>query len=349
MPIRVLIVDDSMFFRAAIARGLSSDPSIEVVGEAYDPYDARDKILTLEPDLMTLDIEMPYMNGVEFLKVLLPQWPIPVITVSSAVAREQEVRQAGAQDFLAKPNDRSPEGMQAFSNELRRRITKIAERNRNLRYRVVETPKSISETVGAAAQGSEFNGFFALGASTGGTQSTGKILKVLPREMPGFIVVQHMPPDFTRMYAENLDRDCAMSIREAKDGDVIERGVVLIAPGGSQQCEVVRRGGHYVVHLYPGEKVNGHCPSVDVLFNSVAKIASAKDAAGVILTGMGADGARGLLAMRRKGCFTVGQDEKTSIVYGMPKEAYDMGAVCRQAPLENIAAILMRYAKDMRQ
>lgn len=348
MPVRVLIVDDSMFFRAAIARGLAADPSIEVVGEAYDPYDARDKILALEPDLMTLDIEMPYMNGVEFLKVLLPQWPIPVITVSSALTREQEALQAGAQDFLAKPGDRSPDGMQNFCSELRRRILKLAERNRNQRYRVVEPPKTMAEVSGSS-HGGEFSGFIALGASTGGTQSTGKILKTLPRDMPGFIVVQHMPPDFTRMYAENLDRDCAMSIREAKEGDVIERGVVLIAPGGNRQCEVVRRGGQFIVHLYDGEKVNGHCPSVDVLFNSVAKTAGAKDAVGVILTGMGADGARGLLAMRRKGCFTVGQDEKTSVVYGMPKEAYDLGAVCRQAPLENIAPILMRFVKDMRQ
>ena len=330
-----------MFFRAAIARALTADPGIVVVGEAYDPYDARDKILELEPDLMTLDIEMPYMNGVEFLKVLLPQWPIPVITVSSALHREQEAMQAGSQDFLGKPGDRSPDGMQEFSAELRRRIYVLAERNLDKHYRVVEPPMSMAEI--AAGAGLAFDGFIALGASTGGTQSTAKILKALPKDMPGFVVVQHMQPDFTRMYAENLDRDCAMEIREARDGDFIDRGLVLIAPGGSRQCEVVRSGGRFRISLYPGEKVKGHCPSVDVLFNSVAKITNGRNAVGVILTGMGADGAHGLLQMRRKGCFTVGQDAKTSVVYGMPKEAYDLGAVCRQAALDDIAAILLRH------
>ena len=341
--IRVLIVDDSMFFRAAIARALSAEPGIVVVGEAYDPYDARDKILELEPDLMTLDIEMPYMNGVEFLKVLLPQWPVPVITVSSALHREQEALQAGAQDFLSKPGDRSPDGMQTFSAELRRRIRLVAERNINKKYRVVEPPMSMAEI--ASGAGLAFDGLIALGASTGGTQSTAKVLKAMPKDMPGFLIVQHMPPDFTRMYAENLDRDCAMEIREAKDGDFVERGLVLIAPGGHRQCEVVRSGGRFRVHLYPGGKVNGHCPSVDVLFNSVAKLTNGRNAIGVILTGMGADGARGLLNMRQKGCFTIGQDEKSSVVYGMPKEAYDLGAVCKQASLDDIAGILLRHLK----
>ena len=334
--VRVLIVDDSMFFRAAIARALAEDPHIQVVGEAFDPYDARDKILKLEPDLMTLDIEMPYMNGVEFLKVLLPQWPIPVITVSSAVQRAKDALQAGSQDFLAKPEDRSPDGMHEFSAELRKRIHKIAAHNRHKHYRHVPQHNTMEPAGGA------FTGFVALGASTGGTQSTAKILKALPGDMPGFVIVQHMPPDFTRMYAENLDRDCAMTVREAKDGDLVERGLALVAPGGNRQCEVIRRGGQFCVHLYTGEKVNGHCPSVDVMFSSVAKIAAAQDAIGVILTGMGADGARGLLKLRKKGCYTIGQDEQSSVVYGMPKEAYDMGAVCQQAPLNDIAGHLLR-------
>ncbi|MDR1737146.1 MAG: chemotaxis response regulator protein-glutamate methylesterase [Oscillospiraceae bacterium] len=342
--IRVLVVDDSVFFRAAIIRALSADPGIDVVGEAYDPYDARDKILELSPDMMTLDIEMPYMNGVEFLKVLLPQWPIPVLSVSSAVHRAPDALQAGARDFLPKPTDRSPDGMQKFSEELRRRIHKIAENTRNSQYRV-----PLPQTQTAAVGEGQFEGFIALGASTGGTQSTAKILRAMPRDMNGFVIVQHMPPDFTRMYAENLDRDCAMTVREANDGDYIEQGVVLIAPGGDRQCEVVRRGGRFCLHLYHGEKVNGHCPSVDVLFSSVAKCATGKDAVGVILTGMGADGARGLLAMRKKGCYTVGQDEKSSIVYGMPREAYEMGAVCRQAELGGIASLLLRYVKEMRK
>ncbi|MDR0248585.1 MAG: chemotaxis response regulator protein-glutamate methylesterase [Oscillospiraceae bacterium] len=343
--IRALIVDDSMFFRAAISRALTAAGDIEVVGEAYDPYDARDKIVDTEPDVMTLDIEMPYMNGVDFLKVLLPQWPIPVVVVSSARARFREAQEAGALYCLPKPVDRSPGGMSEFMQELVKHIRTVAAGTHS-RYMKHEHYDTADEAV--TASGAAFEGFIALGASTGGTQSTALILRALPADMPGMVIVQHMPPEFTRMYAENLDKDCAMNVREAKDGDVIQRGVALIAPGGSRHLEVVRRAADYGVRLYEGEKVNGHCPSVDVLFHSVAKVIRKNEAVGVILTGMGADGAKGLLAMRQKGCFTVGQDEKTCVVYGMPKEAYELGAVTRQEPLGNIASVLVRYAKDMR-
>lgn len=344
--IKVLIVDDSMFFRASIVKGLSTVTDIEIVGEAYDPYDARDKILELEPDVMTLDIEMPYMNGVEFLKVLLPQWPIPVVVVSSSLTSETDARKAGAYDFLPKPTDRSPESLQLFIQDLIRRVRSAA-RESSHGYRSVPANFVLQDSVSSG--NNKFTGYIALGASTGGTQSTGKILKALPADVPGMVVVQHMPPDFTRMYAENLDKDCAMTIKEAKDGDQIEKGVVLIAPGGNMHLEVVKRGTGYCVHLFHGEKVNGHCPSVDVLFNSVAKTTPGKDAIGIILTGMGADGARGLLEIKNKGGYTIGQDEKSSIVYGMPREAYEIGAVVRQVSLENIASVLMGYVRDLRR
>ncbi|GHV07868.1 chemotaxis response regulator protein-glutamate methylesterase of group 1 operon [Clostridia bacterium] len=336
--IRILVVDDSMFFRAVMIKGLSAIPGFEIVGEAYDPYDARDKILELEPDVMTLDIEMPYMNGVEFLNVLLPQWPIPVIVVSSAQRYAAEAMKAGALDFIKKPEDRSPAAFSAFTEDLARRVRSVA--GRHGRYHQVEPPPRSPGTY-------SFNGIIALGASTGGTQSTGKILKALPGDIPGMVVVQHMPPDFTRMYAENLDRDCALTIKEARDGDQVERGTVLIAPGGDNHMEVIRADNRYRVRIKPGEKVNGHRPSVDTLFNSVAKTVG-RNALGIILTGMGADGAQGLLAMRKAGAHTIGQDEASSIVYGMPKEAHAIGAVKRQASLESIAPLILGYCKDQK-
>jgi two-component system chemotaxis response regulator CheB len=341
--IRILVADDSVFFRAALVKGFSKEVDFDVVGEAFDPYDARDKILELEPDIMTLDVEMPYMNGVDFLKVLLPQWPIPVIVVSSEERYAAESLRAGAQDFMAKPRTSSPESFSAFSSELSRRIRLLAGGSNQKKYLDVSAPAAPPPP---SFGGYRFNGIIALGASTGGTQSTAKILKALPGDMPGMVIVQHMPPDFTRMYAENLDKDCALKIKEARDGDLIEKGVVLIAPGNFQM-DVVKRGAQYAVRCYTGEKVSGHCPSVDVLFHSTAKNVG-RNALGIILTGMGADGAAGLLAMRQAGAHTLGQDEKSCVVYGMPREAYIMGAVVRQASLDNMASLILNYCRDLR-
>ncbi|MCL1821105.1 MAG: chemotaxis response regulator protein-glutamate methylesterase [Oscillospiraceae bacterium] len=339
---RILVVDDSMFFRTALIKGLSGETDIEIVGEAHDPYDARDKILDLEPDLMLLDLEMPYMNGIEFLKVLLPQWPIPVVVLSNAKHLANDALRAGALDFMSKPDSRSNDVFNVFITEVARRIRKFADVGH--KYRSSESIRNTA--VSSSGTGYKFNGIIALGASTGGTQSTAKILKALPGDMPGMVIVQHMPPDFTRMYAENLDKDCTLKVKEAVDGDTVEKGVVLIAPG-DLHMEVVKRGTGYAVNCHSGQKVSGHCPSVDVLFHSVAK-AAGQNALGIILTGMGADGAKGLLSMRQRGAYTIGQDEKSCIVYGMPKEAYDIGAVARQAPLDNIASMIMTYCKDLR-
>lgn len=334
--IRVLVVDDSLFFRSMLVRGLSSSSDIEVVGEAYDPYDARDRLLGLEPDVMTLDIEMPNMNGVDFLKILLPQWKIPVVVISSLANAADVVKRAGAADFIHKPDSTNPEAVKNFLNDLPKRIRAVVSKT-------LQPPAAHSAPAGGAS-----TNVIALGASTGGTQATTRIVRALPADLPGMVIVQHMPPDFTRMYAESLDRECSLKVVEARDGDLIERGKVLIAPGGGMHMEIQRRGDGNFVRLVSGEKVNGHCPSVDTLFFSVAKQLPGRTTIGVLLTGMGVDGARGMLAMRNTGSYTIGQDEKSSVVYGMPREAYEIGAVTRQAPLDAIAGLIVKYAQNLR-
>jgi len=331
--IKVLVVDDSKFFRAAIIMGLSRASDIEVVGEAYDPYEARNLILDFDPDVITLDLQMPYMNGLEFLKILLPQWKVPVIIVSSHSQSSQDALLAGASAFLQKPH---------APDELSRLTTELIKQIRSLAGKRTDTTDIISP-VAPGPNISNFKGVIAIGASAGGTQTTAAILKALPANFPGIVIVQHMPQEFTKSYADNLNKDCAMSVREAEDGDEVRRGLCLIAPGGDRHCEVIKRDRVYCVRLKQGAKVSGHCPSVDVLFESVAKCAPGTEAVGIILTGMGSDGAIGLLKMKQTGSFTIGQDQKTSVVYGMPKVAFDTGAVVRQASLENIPHMLQKY------
>jgi len=336
--IRVLVVDDSMVFREALARGISADPGIEVVGTAADPYVARDKIIELEPDVLTLDVEMPRMNGIEFLRRLMPQYPIPVVMISALNNAVFEALQAGAVDFVCKPESNSNSNsnirsVNTFINELITKI-KIASMAKVGHKKSEYVQKQSITSVG---NGSKIK-VVAIGASTGGTEAINNIIKSLPRNMPGIVIVQHMPPHFTRMYADRLNNSCALEVREAQDGDYVQPGLVLIAPG-DYHMSVCRAGGHCVVKCRQGERVNGHCPSVEVLFNSVAEHYGA-NSAGIILTGMGYDGAKGLLAMRQKGARTIGQDERSSVVYGMPKVAFDIGAVEKQTALEKIPAML---------
>jgi len=336
--IKVLVVDDSKMFRTAVITKLSSQPDIEVVGEAYDPYGARDLIIEYDPDVITLDIQMPYMNGLEFLRILTPQWKVPVIVASSSAQSRQDALRAGAAVFLQKPI--SPAELSTF-------LTTLLKHIRLLAGAPVTPVFAEPNTAGTLIKPeNNFSGIVAIGASAGGTQTTTSILKRLPPNFPGIVVVQHMPQDFTRTYAESLDKECKIKVKEAEEGDAIARGTCLIAPGGDRHCEVVRMDRRFSVHLRRGAKVSGHCPSVDVLFQSVADAAPGRDAIGVILTGMGADGANGLLRMKNTGSLTIGQDEHTSIVYGMPKVAYDIGAVTRQASLENIPLILLKYLSD---
>lgn len=334
--IRVLVVDDSMVFREAIARGISKDPRIEVVGKAVDPYDARDKLLELHPDVMTCDVEMPRLNGVEFVRRLLPQYKIPIIVVSSVSDIVFDAMDAGAVDFLCKPDARMPNAFENFINELILKIKGAV--SVNLSANLAQLSRNnVNKLVGKNLIPSSSR-LIAIGASTGGTEAVYSILKVLPKTVPGIVVVQHIPPVFSKMFAERLNMQTDFNVKEAQTGDVIESGRVLIAPG-DKHMKIKKIGDKYIVELIQGNKVNGHCPSVDVLFESVAKMAG-KNAVGVILTGMGQDGAAGLMAMRRTGARTIGQDKESSVVYGMPKVAYDIGAVEKQVSLSNIPSVL---------
>jgi len=330
--IRVLIVEDSIVFRDLLVKSLNSDPALTVVATAKDPYEARDAIITYKPDVMTLDIELPKMNGIEFLRKLMPQYPIPVVMISSLSSKVFDALEAGAVDFVCKGDLGDHKQMENFlKNELPVKI-KIAS---TAQMKNVKKVAELREKTKSAAPHDRPK-LLAIGASTGGTEAISAIMQALPADMPGGIIVQHMPKDFTRMYAERVDGLSELTIREAQDGDRILPGQVLIAPGGDRQCRLVKAGNGYQVELREGPRVNGHCPSVDVLFESVAKVVG-KRSIGIILTGMGKDGADGLLAMRNAGAHTIGQDEKSCVVYGMPKVAYDIGAVEMQTSLTNIA------------
>lgn len=334
MPIRVLIVDDSATARAVLSDILQSDPSIEVIATASDAYIARDKIVELKPDVVCLDVEMPRMDGITFLKRLMHYMPLPVVMVSSLTQQGAkttlEALEAGAVDFVGKPHSHIYDGAESMRDELLSKIkmaSKVHVHQRVLNHMQQANTNSLSETT---------NKILAIGASTGGTEAIKDVLMGLPRNAPGTVVVQHMPPNFTGPFAERLNSLCSMEVREARNGDTISPGVVLIAPGDYHM--VIRRSGaRYYVEIGTGDKISGHRPSVDVLFNSVAKIAGS-NAIGVILTGMGGDGARGLLAMRNAGAKTLGQDETSCVVYGMPKVAYEVGAVEKQMPLSKISS-----------
>lgn len=333
--VRVLVVDDSKLFREVLVKGLSGDDGIEVVGVAGDPFEARDRIIELMPDVMTLDVQMPKMNGIEFLKKLMPQHPMPVVVVSSVSDIVFDAMSAGAVDFAAKPDRQTPDAIQNFIQELTVKvkiasISNVSRWKRGYQSTVTETQmsKAVQDRI------------LAIGASTGGTEALFEVIRKFPRDMIGTVIVQHMPPVFTRMYAERLNQNCAVEVQEAQDGDAVKTGRVLIAPGDIH-IQVVRKGNGYYVRYADLDKVNGHRPSVDVLFDSVAQSAGSL-AVGVILTGMGNDGAKGLLNMRQKGASTIGQNEESSVVYGMPKVAYDIGAVQHQLPLKEITEQIMK-------
>lgn len=331
--IRVLVVDDSLVYRELLSRGLSTDPDIEVIATAIDPFDARDKILELHPDVMTCDIEMPRMNGIEFIRRLLPQYPLPVIVISTISDAVFDAMNAGAVDFVAKPDMRKAADVGTFIEGLIEKV-KVAKQ-----AKVSQGASSPNDPIGKEpASSPQGKGIIGIGASTGGTEAIHFVLKSLPDTLPGIVIVQHIPPVFSRMFADRLNSSTAMTVKEAETGDLLLPGKVLIAPG-DRHVRVKRRGEYYRVECFDGEKVNGHCPSVDVLFESIAKEAG-EDAVGVILTGMGYDGARGLLAMKRSGATTIGQNQASSVVYGMPKAAHEVGAVQVQLPLHQIGAKL---------
>lgn len=331
-PIKVLIVEDSIVFRELLVQNLNRDSAIQVVATAKDPFEARDAILQYQPDVMTLDVELPRMSGIEFLRKLMPQYPLPVVVISSLSDKVFDALNAGAVDFVAKPAVSNRQQLEDFiRNELLVKI-KIASTAKisNIKKNVMMNEQQHSIV------NRNHNIVVAIGASTGGTEAIFSVAKGFGPDIPGIVVVQHMPPGFTQMYAKRLNDQCRIQVKEARTGDRVQQGLMLIAPGGDAHMRLVKVNGGYQVECKKGPKVNGHSPSVDVLFESVAKEAGA-DAVGIILTGMGGDGAKGLLAMRKAGARTIGQDESTCVVYGMPKVAHDLRAVEYQEKLSDIA------------
>lgn len=340
--VRVLVVDDSALMRQIMAEILSSQKGIEVVGTAADPYAAWDKIQRLAPDVITLDVEMPRMDGLTFLEKLMRARPMPVVMVSSLTERGCETTlralELGAFDFITKPKLDVQRGTAEIVGAIVEKVKAAAQAR--VRPRRTSAPAPVSPSSPARFRGT--HKVIAVGASTGGTEALRQLLCALPPDAPGVVVVQHMPEGFTRAFAGRLDSLARIGVAEAADGDRVLPGHALIAPG-NHHMEMVRSGAEYRVRVFMDEPVNRHRPSVDVLFHSCARTAG-PDAVGVILTGMGDDGARGLAAMRTAGARTIAQDEETCVVFGMPKEAIALGAVELIEPLPRIAPAALRFA-----
>lgn len=332
----MLVVDDSLLFREILVQNLNKDPEIQVVATAKDPFEARDAIVEHKPDVMTLDVELPKMSGIEFLRKLMPQYPIPVVMISALSDKVFDAMSAGAVDFVAKTNSRA-EFENFVKNELPGKIKIAANAQLVSKRTSLKQGASVAQLPNATGRRNADikNMVLAIGASTGGTEATANVLKEFDTDVPGIVIVQHMPKGFTAMYADRLNRQSKLSVKEAKSGDIVRPGTALLAPGGEAHMKLVKVNGVYQVLIKQAPKVNGHCPSVDVLFDSVAQEAG-KNAIGIILTGMGGDGAKGLLHMRRAGARTIGQDSTTCVVYGMPRVAYDIGAVEYQEKLQDI-------------
>lgn len=342
----MLIVDDSALVRDILKSGLSRFPEIEVVGAAPDVYVARDKIVRLEPDVLTLDIEMPRMDGIDFLKRLMPQYPIPVVVVSALAApgarATLDALENGAVDYVLKPSIRIQNQLSEMLAELKNKIL-VASKVDVSKWKKESAPRQ-QKPVKTVLTGTT-DKVIAIGASTGGTVALRTMIERFPADMPGTVIVQHMPPVFTKLFAERLNELSAVEVREAEDGDRILKGTVLIAPGG-KHLEVLRSGGTYRVQCREGKKVNGHCPSVSVLFASVARSVGS-NAVGVILTGMGRDGAEEMCLLKEAGAKTLAQNEQTSVVYGMPKAAFESGGVERLIGIDDMTGSVIDALKDI--
>jgi two-component system chemotaxis response regulator CheB len=342
--VRVLVVDDSALMRRILSDMLSRDPNIEVVGVAPDPYIARDKILKLQPDVLTLDVEMPRMDGLTFLEKLMRAHPMPVVMVSSLTQNGAETTlralELGAVDFVSKPQldlvERMPEAIPEIVEKIKTaafaklRTSTLGPASHRREAPALRTTSAMLKTTQRV---------IAVGASTGGTEAIREFLMELPPDAPGVVIVQHMPEKFTKAFAMRCNSLCTIQVKEAEDGDRLLQGHALIAPG-NYHMKLVRDGASYYVRVEQGPPVNRHRPSVDVLFHSTAE-AAGRNAIGVILTGMGDDGARGLLTMKQTGSQTIAQDEASCVVFGMPKEAIKLGAVDKVLPLSQIAATVL--------
>ena len=384
--LKILIVDDSMFFREVLARGLATRiPANSTIEKAGDPFEARDKILSFDPEVMILDVEMPHMNGIEFLRRLIVQYALPTVVLSSRPAYKDLALEAGAYSFIEKPSttlgsgdfvskvaneiikarsskpkvynqdtavgtssqdvnnpvgNSNPQGLQdtiaANLHEISRNMRQMVEESKRNRP-AVQPPSGVAEKIAPPVAGKPVR-LIAIGASTGGTEALAVVLKALQPPLPPIVIVQHIPPMFSKLFSDRLNNECHLRVKEAENGDKLEPNWVYVAPG-DKQMRVKSFGNVMTLEVQSGPKVNGHCPSVDVLFDSVAeKIGDG--AMGVILTGMGEDGARGLLKMRQQGAITLGQDEASCVVYGMPRAAYEKGAVTRQLPLGAMSGMI---------
>jgi two-component system chemotaxis response regulator CheB len=335
MAIKVLVVDDSAVMRRILIRLLSAQPDIEVVGGATDPYDAREKIKALNPDVLTLDVQMPKMDGLKFLENLMRLRPMPVIMLSAYTQEGADVTikalELGAVDFMPKPELGPGISADDFAAELAEKIRTAA--RARVRGRAVRTPAS-SPPLRLTQSYRPTQLLIAMAASTGGTEAIAEVLSVFPANMPPVVIVQHMPAGFTNSFAARLDHLSAMTVTEGKDGDLLEVGHAYIAPGG-HQMRVTGRKGRYNLKITDEPPYEHHRPSADLLFLSVAEVAC-PDAFGVIMTGMGKDGAKGLLAMKEKGSYNFAQDEETCVVFGMPKEAIAVGAIDEILPIQKL-------------
>jgi two-component system chemotaxis response regulator CheB len=346
--IRVLIVDDSSVIRTLLNRVLTSDPDIEVVGSAPDPYVAREKLIALKPDVMTLDIEMPKMDGITFLGKVMQHFPVRTLIFSSLSTRNSEsalkALEAGAIDVMAKPAIDVTQGLSALAVEIVSRVKAVARANLKQRSTLAIAPSAPVKrsTVSTALQKTTHQ-VLAIASSTGGTEALKAVLPYLPEDLPGTVIVQHMPPVFTKTYAEALQKLCRFEVKEAEEGDRVVPGRVIIAPG-NYHMELSRSGAHYFVKLHQEPLLHGVRPAADYLMKSVAKYAGA-NAVGVVLTGMGKDGAEGLLAMKAAGSYNIAQDEASCVVWGMPKAAIELQAIHKTLPLDRIAEEIIAQIK----
>jgi len=339
---RVLIVDDSALVRQVLTNILSRHPLLEVVGTAKDPYDARERIKELDPDVLTLDVEMPRMDGLTFLGKLMKAHPMPAVMLSSLTAKGTgtalDALDLGAVDVIGKPTMDQVRGLEAMGAEIAETVYAAS----LARVSGARAPSPAAHALAPlAARAKAGRALIAIGSSTGGTEALRQIFEAIPENLPPIAVVQHMLPGFTAAFAERLDRSSRARVKVAQDGETLKPGTVYLAPNEAH-LTVGRHSLGLVALLTTGDRVSRHLPSVDVLFNSVAECCG-QHAMGVILTGMGDDGARGLLQMRQKGCHTLGQDEATCVVYGMPRSAWMRGAVEQQAPLNDIASRLVTW------
>lgn len=339
--IRVLIIDDSALVRSLLTEIINREPDMEAIGAAPDPLAAREMIRASNPDVLTLDVEMPRMDGLDFLERLMRLRPMPVVMVSTLTERGAEVTlralELGAVDFVAKPRIGIASGMQELARDIADRIRAAAQAKLHRRAGAPQAPAPEGQAKARPASYSRLSTekLIAIGASTGGTEAIREVLTRLPADSPAVLITQHMPPGFTRSFAQRLDSSCRITVSEAEDGERVLPGHAYVAPGG-RHMRLARSGSNYVVAIDDGEPVNRHRPSVDVLFRSVAAYAG-PNALGVMLTGMGKDGAAAMLEMKRAGSFTIAQDEASCIVFGMPKEAIALGAVDEVLPVTRIA------------